>query len=145
MTCIQPNEVPDEMQPDPLDAIPELGGDELLAEEPVPVEKVLLPGGRAIYVRGLTAEERDAFEDSLVDRTGKRPRVSVRRIRAKLVALAACDKEGRALFCEAHVARLAKKPAIVLEPIFKAAQRLSALTDEEVEGIAKNSGRARGD
>ncbi len=102
---------------------------------PVPVD---LPGGGRVYVRGLTAEERDAMEWLYAEAsTGKGKSPS---IRAFIVAACCCDAEGKPIFDNKLYARsLANMPAKLLEPVFDAARKASGMTEDEVGEIEKNS------
>lgn len=123
-----------------------LSRDEILAADDLPRELVDVPEwGGAVYVRTLTGEERDAFEAATVQSRGKRVDLNLRNIRARLVALAVVDEDGRRLFTDGDVAALGKKSAQALNTLFGVAQRLSGLTEADVEEMAKNSGSGQSD
>lgn len=98
-------------------------------------------------VKALTGAERDAFEGSMVKFSGdgKSRSMNLTNIRAKLAALAICDESGQRLFTDADIQALAKKSAAALDRVFTVAQRLSGLTDGDVEELAKNSESAPAD
>jgi hypothetical protein len=117
-----------------------LSRDQILVAEDSQQEYVEIPewhGG--VYVRSLTAEERDAYEGSLVEVRGKKVELRKENARAKLVALTVVDAAGARLFTEADVERLGKKNGAALDRIYKVAQRLSAMRQEDLEGAVKNS------
>jgi hypothetical protein len=96
--------------------------------------------GGTVTVRTMTGADRDAFEQTLVvtDAKGVQTR-DVSNLRVKLVAMTMVDDAGNLLFSEADIAPLAKKSAVALERIFKAANILNG-TDDASEGEAvKNS------
>lgn len=117
-----------------------LSRDAILAANDTQREEVQVPEwGGAVLVKSLTGKERDAFEAGIVEQKGKKTSVNMKNIRAKLVVLACVDESGQRLFGDGDVEALGNKSAAALERVFKVAQRLSGLTDEDVEELAKNS------
>lgn len=98
-----------------------------------------------VRVRSLSAAERDQFEDKIVKREGKRSRVILTDVRAKLAAACMIDEAGERLFSDAEVAALTKKSAAALQRVFDVAQRLAGITDEDAEELEKNSGSVPAD
>lgn len=114
--------------------------DAILGARDLPTEDVEVPEwGGTVRVRGLTGTERDAFEQSIARRKGKNVELNLRNVRAKLVALSVVDEQGNRIFSEADVDALGQKSAAALDRIFRVAQRLSGLTDEDVEELTGNS------
>lgn len=117
-----------------------LNREAILAAEDLPRELVEVPEwGGAVYVRALTGAERDQFEASIVEQRGRDMRMNMRNIRAKLVALTVVDEDGQRIFTDDDVAALGGKSAAALDRLFAVAQRLSGLSKEDVEELAKNS------
>lgn len=122
-----------------------LSRDAILQAQDLPHEDVEVPEwGGAVRVRALTGAERDAFEQSIVEqRTAGKPGASVkmnmRNIRAKLVALTVVDGEGNRLFTDRDADLLGKKSAAALDRVFAVAQKLSGISPEDVDELAKNS------
>lgn len=113
----------------------------ILGVDDLQVEVVEVPEwGGSVRVRGLTGAERDAFEASIIDQRGKKSRVILRNIRAKLVVLSVVDGENESLFNEGDVKALGSKSASALQRVFNVAQRLSGISDEDVEELAGNLG-----
>ena len=98
--------------------------------------------GGEVPVRGLTGTGRDAFEASCVNIDGKKVVPDLTNIRAKLVSRCVVDADGELIFDESDVVALGEKSAVALQRLFEVAQRLSGLTKEDVEELAKNSGSA---
>jgi len=116
-----------------------LNRDDILNVADLPIEEIQVPEwGGSVLVRGMTGAERDAFEASIVELKGNKSSVDMRNIRAKLVALTLVDESGERLFSQADVELLGKKSAAALQRIFEAAQKLSGLTQADVEELAKN-------
>lgn len=131
-----------------------LSKEAILAANDLEKELVEVPEwGGAVYVRALTGTERDAFEASLVnERVVRRGRKSettretnLRNLRARLCALTMCDEEGNRLFGDSEVHELGKKSASALNRVFEVAQRLSGLSEGDVEELAGNSGETDSD
>lgn len=131
-----------------------LSKEAILSADDLVKELVEVPEwGGAVYVRALTGAERDAFEQSMVEmrtvRQGRKQEtvreMRLQNIRARLCALTICDEEGNRLFTDADVQALGRKSASALNRVFQVAQRLSGLTDEDVEELAGNSDEIRSD
>jgi hypothetical protein len=108
-----------------------------------------LLAGQPLYVRELTAAERDEFEAGRV-RTRYLPGGQMRQelalanVRARLLVLVLCDEQGRRVFREEDAVELGGLPAIVLDRWYEQAARLSGMSATTDEELAKNSGRAGG-
>jgi len=104
------------------------------------IERLFVPEWKGcVYVRNLSGRERDAFEDASITGRGKDRRLNLRNIRARLVVMATCNADGKALFQEKDIGWLGEKNAAPLDRIFDVAQRLSRISDDDVEELAKNS------
>jgi hypothetical protein len=115
---------------------------EILGADDLPSEDVAVPEwGGSVRVRTMTGAERDAFELAI---TTARSAGRVGDVRARLVAMAAVDADGKLLFTAADVAKLSKKSSRALDRVFAVASRLNGLGDDDVEDLAKNSGRGPG-
>ena len=91
--------------------------------------------GGEVIVRTLTAAERDQLEGAIISESGVK---DMDNLRAKLVALAVVDDDGKRLFTFADVAALGKKSASALGVVFTAAARLSGITKKDVEDLTEN-------
>lgn len=98
------------------------------------VEEVECPGlGGTVFVRVMSAAERDRFEAEHAARRDKNTD-----FRARLVAAAACDESGAALFTAEDVPALGELPSDDVEPVVKAALRLNGLAADSAEDARKN-------
>jgi hypothetical protein len=119
-----------------------LSASEILGADDIVTELVEIPEWKGkVIVRGLTGAERDGFEESLLERRGKNREVRLANLRAKLCALTMVDGNGKRLFSDAQVEALGKKSASALQRVFAVAQRLSGLSDEDVEELAGELGK----
>lgn len=119
-----------------------LSRDEILKTPDLPREEVEVPEwGGTVYVRSLTAEEKDQFEMIFLGEEGKAKsrKDALRNIRARLVALTSCDEGGNRLFTEEDIPALGKKNARAIDRIFTVAQKLCGMRNEDVKELAKNS------
>lgn len=119
-----------------------LSKEAILAVEDLPTEDVDVPEwGGAVRIKGLSGRERDRFESSSIvtDKKGvSKPNYT--NLRARLVALSIVDESGRRMFSDTDVNLLGTKSAAALERVFKAAQRLNGMTDEDVEEMTEDFG-----
>ena len=105
--------------------------------------------GGSVIVRGLTAGERDKWEASLysTEKRGGSFEVVAHKenIRAKFIAASVVDEKGKLLFSAGDIEALSRKSAAPMDRLFAAAQRLSGMTDADVEELEKNLTTAQGD
>lgn len=110
----------------------------------LPKEEVQIPEWNgSIWIRGLTAAERDLYESQvfIVDTnkgktTGRMNRLN---IRARMIRYTACDQDGDALFNDGDIPRIGELPAVIIDRLFDVAQRLSGMSKEDVEELEGNS------
>jgi len=102
--------------------------------------------GAYVRVRGLTSEDRDAWETSLQQEKAdpKNPRRKIyvtdtRNLRAKLVVRCVVDANGQPVFTDGDVVHLGKRSAAVVDRIFAVAQRLSGIGEDDLEKLEGNS------
>lgn len=113
--------------------------EQILGVEDLGHEDVNVPEwGGVVRVGMLTGTERDAFEQVIVVRQGKKTHMNLDNIRARLVALCVVDGDGQRVFSETDVKALGRKSAVALNRVFEVAQRLNGLTDEDMEELAGN-------
>ena len=113
----------------------------ILGSVDLPREEVSVPewGGK-VLVRGLTAQERDALEESTVQRNSEGVvKVIYDNMRARLASLTIVDGDGNRIFTQADVEALGNKSGAALDRIFDVAQRLSGMTKKSKEVALKNS------
>lgn len=114
----------------------------------LPFEAVALTiNGRTahVYVQGMSGKDRDAWEKSLIVGRGKRRDVNTENVRARLATRCLVEQPGGArLFTDDEAGLLGGLPAAVLNPIFEKAQRLSGVSDEDLDELGKSSAPAAG-
>lgn len=113
--------------------------DAILAARTLPREIVATPEwGGEVMVQGLSARGRDAFEAAIVEIRGQKRIFHLEDLRARLVALTVVDEAGQALFSEADIRELGQLSAVPIQRIFDVAQRLSGLTQTDIDELSKN-------
>ena len=106
----------------------------ILAADDLPREKIAVPEwGGDVWVRALTASERDALELSVTGDKG-----TMQNLRARLAVLVLVDEKGARLFSDGEAAALGAKSAAALDRVFTVGQKINALSEEDVEGLVKN-------
>ena len=119
-----------------------LGREDILKAVDLDTELVEVPEwGGEVWVRGMTGSERDAFEASIIfpDRkSGEAGKVDMKDLRAKLCAKSMCNEEGKLIFSESDVKALSQKSAVALQRVFKVAQKLSGIGDDDLEDMKES-------
>lgn len=122
-----------------------LSAEQILGANDITYDIVDVPewGGK-VRVRGLTSDEWDAIENSLVVQDGKKQRLDYGSFRAKLVRWGCVDAGGQHLFTsDDAVQKLGKKSAAALSRVAVRIQQLSKVKDSEVEELVGNSSGGR--
>lgn len=97
-----------------------------------------------VYVRGLTAGERDQFEESNLIRDKDKKRglttydVRVADTRARLVVMAVCDEKGNRLFTDDDIEAVSSLSSAAVSKLYSVAAALSGITDDDLEDLLKN-------
>lgn len=116
---------------------------DILEAQDIEQEVVAVPEwGGDVLVRGLSGAARDKYESGILtkDKKGRVKGTDLADMRAKMVALSVVDeKSGQLLFSARDVQALSGKSASALNRVFEVAQRLSGLTDDDMDELAKNS------
>ena len=103
-------------------------------------ESVEVPDwGGSVNVKGLTGNERDSWEQRLVDaRKGNTGKIDIRLLKVRFVIACCINGEGVKLFNDSDAEALNQKSAKAIQIIYDVGQRLSGLSNEEAEKIAGN-------
>ena len=111
---------------------------ELLAATVCPTETVAIPElGGEVLVRGMSGLERDGWEATLFRGKGKHREVNLANARAKLVALCCIDDQGHRMFSDDEAVILGQVRGDVLNRLFTVAQKLSGLSEEELDELGQ--------
>lgn len=120
--------------------------DILAADGPQPVRVEVPEWGGAVFVREMTAGERDAYEAAIIAEHHKASgnpaadtAARIRRVRARLLVCTVFDEAGARLFTDADIDTLAGKRIRPVQRVYNVAAELNALSDLDVKELAKNS------
>jgi len=120
--------------------------EEILNAQDMRTETVHVPEwGGEIIVRTLRGDEYEHYEESLLSGRGRSRHVIYGEIRAKLLVACIVNENGNRVFTEKDIDALKSKSAAALDRVWTVAQRLSGLSAEDIEGLAKNYGADRSD
>jgi hypothetical protein len=111
-----------------------------LPRETVKTPELVEFGVEEITLQGLTGKQRDAWEGSLIVQKGNRRRVNTANVRARLVVACAIEPGRDRALTDEDAGWLGNIRVDVLNRLYEAAQRLSGVTDEDVEELGKSSG-----
>lgn len=105
----------------------------------VPRENITIPDIGDVWVYGLTAGQKDDYENSVVRLSGRKRQVHLANARAQLLLMTVHNQHGKRMFGESDMGRLCQIPANIADPILDVARRLSGMASEEIEELVKNS------
>lgn len=121
----------------------------ILSAEDTTREAVTIPewGAVTVYIKNLSAKDRDGWESSLITITsdGKAKRVNMINMRTRLVVRCLVDEAGKRIFSDDDAEALGEKSAAVIARLFDACQRINALSGKEMAALEKNSVAAQGE
>ena len=113
-----------------------LSRNQILEANDLPKKEVKVPEWNgSVFIRTLTGEERDRFEADYAEMKEKK---AIGNFRAKFLALAICDEEGKPLFTQEDVNSLGKKSARALQRLFNIATTMSGIGEKDLEEMVKN-------
>lgn len=98
------------------------------------------PAEAFVFVRSLTAGDRDRFVQRCIDEKTGSVRSNVDNVTATLLAMTLCNEAGEPLFPDLAAGKriLALKSAKACDAPFTAAMELNALRSDDIEEITKN-------
>lgn len=117
----------------------ELSRDAIFSAPDLVVEKIEVPEWNGfVHMRVLTGEQRDEFEQLAMDRR-KGDRINIQGLKSRLIAMSLCKENGDLLFAgNGDEKKLNQKSGAAIDRLFKEAQRLSGLSDDEVQELTEN-------
>lgn len=119
--------------------------DQIFAAQDTTKEAVSVPEWgfeTGLFIKTLSARERDQWETSMVSIDMERRKVrkvNMTNMRARLVTLTLVDSDGKRIFGDDDADQLGEKSAAVIARLFDVAQRVNALSADEVKALEKNS------
>lgn len=91
-----------------------------------------------VIITSMGADERDAWEASMIETRGNSQKMNYKQARAKLVARCLVDEAGKRLYTDLEVDALGKRNGAVLDRLFAVAKRINALEKKDVDDLTKN-------
>lgn len=92
-----------------------------------------------LFMKGMSGAQRDKWESALIVGRGKKRRVDTANVRAKLVVQTLVWENGERVFMDSDADTVGGWPVRVLNPLYEVAQRLSGVSDEDVDELEKSS------
>lgn len=86
-----------------------------------------------VHIRVMSVGEMEAYQREFAEK-----RESMDNWRAKLLVRCLCDKDGKPLFTAEQVEKLGTKSVKVMSRLFDLAMKHNAVTEKDVEELAKN-------
>ena len=118
--------------------------DQILSADDLKTKDVVVPQwGGTVRLRTMTASERDRFENMVF--VGKDKNERMADIRATLLSLCIVDEKNNLVFSEKDIKALGGKSAAAVDLLFSEAQKLNAVTDQDIEDQVKNSEATQGE
>ena len=118
--------------------------DEIMKCEDIFTETVDVPEwGGSVLVKALSGRERDDWEATFVDHSGKKAKVRAENVRARLAVRTIVDANGKRFFSDGDAEMLGEKSAAALERIYAVAARLSGIGAADVRNSQKTQAAAR--
>lgn len=116
-----------------------LGYAAILAAEDLSKESVPVPEwGGNVWVRRMTATERDRFDMSFLDEKTGKPTGNMTQLRARLCQMTMCDDDGKLLFSAKDIPLLGGKSGAAVDRCFDVAQRINGIRKADVDELVKN-------
>ena len=115
--------------------------DQILAANEGQSEKVPMPEWECtIEMRSITAADLEAWQWETYQQNKDDTRANKSNLRTRLVVRCAFDPDtGEKVFTDADVDALNLKPSKIIERLYKVAEKLNAVTEKDVNDLAKNS------
>jgi hypothetical protein len=112
-------------------------------EAKVPKETIDVEGLGRVNVWGLTAGEKDDYENRVMSFSGRSRELKMSNARAILLQLTVRDQHGNRMFGAKDLAKLGTIPVLLVEQILAVAKRLSGMDEGELDELVKNSQAAQ--
>ncbi len=105
----------------------------ILEANDITSEKLSIPEwGGDVYIRVMTGQSRDAWEEALSNSDSLFDNV-----RSRMAVASVCDEEGNLLFTSDDVVALGKKSGVALDKVFETARRINKLSAEDIDALEK--------
>lgn len=117
-----------------------LSRDDILRARDLRTEQVDVPEwGGYLFVRGMTAGQRDRLEAAMIDKKGQPVPARLAEFRTRMFITCVVDERGTPMFDAADLPGLQAKSMLAMQRVLDVARRLSGMTDEDVDDLVGNS------
>ncbi len=115
--------------------------DSILAFKPKPTVKINVPEwGGEVFIRIMSGQERDAYEDETYRVNGADVSVNRLNLRARLLVRCLSDESGARIFAsDSDAEALGQTPSPILDKLFSEAAKVNGITPKDEADLAKNS------
>jgi hypothetical protein len=96
------------------------------------------PQKSSVFVRELSGREKDNFESGLVEIKGRKQKLKLEDLRARMAVAVCCDENRNPIFKSEDVEWLTQKSSRPLTRIYNAAKEINDLSEEDEEELLKN-------
>jgi hypothetical protein len=112
----------------------------LLKKSSLRIEKVNLGDDDFVFVREMTASERDDYELSLLNNTTSgQPEKNMKDFRAKFCVRVICDEQGNRILKDRDIEKFSQNfSSSNMKLVFNKAKELNNILDEEIKDTEKN-------
>lgn len=118
--------------------------EQLLGAKPPEEEVQIQELGGSVWVRGLTAAERDEWEKSWFEKQGNKSVLVQKNLRGGLVARCLIEGKGGKRMCtDADAVALGEAWSVVIDRTYAVCARLSGVTQRDEDELGKASGSDR--
>ena len=115
-----------------------LSKQDILKQHKIQVESVQVPEWQGeVFVRQMTAKQRDDFESSMLGNNKNR----YKNIRGRLAAFCLCDENGQRLFDDKDAEQLGDLQASALDRLLPVIQRLNGMSNDDLEELKKTKAK----
>jgi len=116
----------------------------LASEYPKPVEVDIPEWGGKVYIRYITADEREKWESlDWVTTANGSLRYNQEHIRARLLTFCLADEAGELLFTQEDIEALSKQPAHIISGLYQIARQINVVNDDDILELAKNLSKSQ--
>ena len=117
----------------------------LASEYPKPIEVDIPEWGGKVFIRYITADEREEWESlDWVQTANGTLKYNKEHIRARFLAFCLADENGDLLFSQDDIDVLSKQPAHIISGLYQIARQINVVGDDDILELAKNLSKSRG-
>ena len=105
----------------------------------LPKERVTIEGVGDVMVHGLSLYDKEQWQQDSFKYDAESKSVFMKDSEVQLLLLTVHDQHGKKFFAKEDFGRLRNHPCLYLKELLKVARRLSAIGEDEIKDLVKNS------